>query len=744
VLLSCLASCTEQPSGPEPATLEVVVAGGDGQYGTAEQELPRPLQVAVREAATLLPVEDVGIRWSVVSGDATLVGSEVRITGEDGIAEIPLRLGSTEGPISVTATLTTRGTASVELVAFLVGRPELDAVEPASVTAGGTVVLTGSNFSPEADQNVVLFSGMRGEVVEASGTRLEVVVPPCLPTREVAVEMRLGVVASGAFPLKIEESGPAELPAWGEVVDVVDENGLACVRLSGASGARYLAVVHTTSMVGAARYPFALTGLVPEWLLAVGPNDAGSAILARRPGGGDAIVAGGVQASGPASPHGNLQQAFDERLRRLEETLAARRGAAGDVGPGATPSPAPHPESASAPASPRAPPAGAPSPGEQRSFFVYNGGASSTGEGFDEVTATARYVGDRVAIFVDDAAPPGGFEQEDLETFAARFEDVVDPTVRGAFGDPSDLDGNDMVVVLFTPVVNRLTEEGSDSFVGGFFYGRDLLPELAHSNGAEIFYALVPDAEGEYSDPRPAELVLESVPAILAHEFQHMVHFNERVLRNSGASGQDALWMLEALAQMAEELVARTYVEDGDPVGAQLFRAGNRRRAQLYLQATDTVSLIVSSGSGSLGERGAGFLFLLYLDAQFGGDLLGRLTRSHRTGVANVEAEVGRAWEELLPDWWAALYLDDATAGADRLAFPGFDLPLFLGGSPTVTVDLAGGTDFRHVETLPSSSAKYFLIDPPGAASVSVGLGGEGGGAHPRGAVLGLRIVRVP
>ena len=34
-------------------------------------------------------------------------------------------------------------------------------------------------------------------------------------------------------------------------------------------------------------------------------------------------------------------------------------------------------------------------------------------------------------------------------------------------------EANDRVIIIFTPAVNRLTEPGSDGFVGGFFYGLD-------------------------------------------------------------------------------------------------------------------------------------------------------------------------------------------------------------------------------------------------------------------------------
>jgi hypothetical protein len=121
---------------------------------------------------------------------------------------------------------------------------------------------------------------------------------------------------------------------------------------------------------------------------------------------------------------------------------------------------------------------------------------------------------------------------------------------------------------------------------------------------------------------------------------------------------------------MAEELVARRYLELGDATSAALFRSGTRARARRYLASTDSVSLIVSTGQGTLAERGGGFLFVLYLEDQVGLDLLGRLTTTTRTGVGNVEAEIGRDWEDIVADWWSAIYLDGPGPSPARGCIP--------------------------------------------------------------------------
>jgi hypothetical protein len=155
------------------------------------------------------------------------------------------------------------------------------------------------------------------------------------------------------------------------------------------------------------------------------------------------------------------------------------------------------------------------------------------------------------------------------------------------------------------------------------------------------------------------------------------------------------------------------------------------------------VSLIVTTGQGSLPERGAGFLSLLYLDDRIGGGILGRLTRTTRTGVGNVEAESGLLWPDFVSDWWSAVYLDGLAAGGIPLAYPTVEVRALL-GNPYPLAPAALNTTGRGASgSLWSSSAAYFIVSPGAGTSVTVRLGGEAGGPSQAQSVLRLRIVRL-
>ena len=675
----------------------MVVAGGDRQFGTPGQRLPTPLQALVRRTDTGAPQSGIAVSWAVESGSASLVNTPVGTSDAQGLVSAILQLGSSSGTVRVRAAVRDQPEAGISFEAFIVDRPELTSVAPLAVRGGDTVRVVGAGFSPIAIQNVVLFSGIRGKVLSAAGAELRVEVPRCLPERQVEVTVQLGALVSGALPLAVSDGGQTLPLSLGRPIDIDDTAGIECLRLPG--GRRYLVVVQAASTVGAARYGYTLRGL-----------SSGSPVRAsaQRP-----AAAGEAGGASPALR-------FETALRRSEDRMVRERRL---------------PRVASGPSLAQ-PEATVPAVGSKRSFKVLNAQGR-----FDDVLAGVRLVSAQAVLYLDESAPGGGFTDAELAAFAATFDGLIHPTVTGAFGAPSDLDANERVAILFTPSVNRLTPPKSDGFIGGFFYGLDLL-DREGSNRGEIFYAMVPDSAGRFSDARPRDVVLRVIPAILAHEFQHMVHFNQRILK-LGAEGTEALWLSEGMAQMAEELVALALEGRGDRAGAEEYRAGNRIRARRYLADPGAVSLIVATGQGSLEERGAGWLHTLYLWDGFGGaGVLARLTRTTLTGTANVAAATGKPWPDIFADWASALYADNL-GDPYPFEYPSVDLrDLLRTQSPyPLAPETLGASDFERSGSLWSSSARHYIVIPPTSGFIALRMAGEAGGNAPVEAALRLRVV---
>ncbi|HEX7048962.1 MAG TPA: IPT/TIG domain-containing protein [Longimicrobiales bacterium] len=745
------AGCSDGGTGPADHGYVIEAAGGDGQVALAGAELDRPLRAVVSDAERGEPVADLAVAWEVAEGAGASLSPTSSTTDSLGRASTRLRLGPSTGTYRVRARVAGGGAETVfEAHAVLI--PHLSSISPAEANVGETVVLHGQDFPADPELVAVTFDGMRGAVVSATATEIQAIVPDCLPTRTVDVAVLAGSAESGSVPLDVHGADAAPLAlAPGESVVLSDSAELACIRLPDDPDALYLVVLaNDTDEPGASLFyrVLALAGEEAPVLAARGAGplaDAGIAIGSASapriaPSAGDAPLGGsaaGVSASrapagladgAPASRGAMRAAAFapfragamqqdppgpalwwESRIRRLEreldpgDRLRRRRTAPLDetgrreLRLAATP----------------------PAIGSTRSFQVFN-----RDEAFSTVTARVEYVSDHAILYQDVDAPAGGFTPQDFENFGRTFDDPVYNAVVSAFGAPSDIDENGRIIILFTPVVNALTPAGSSSYVVGFFYGIDLAGSK-NGNGGEVFYGIVPDPEGDFGRAHSTTEVLAAINPVLAHELQHMIHYNQRVLVG-GAEGQGVLWLSEALAHMAEDVVADVYRDRGDAEREQLFRAANIDRACRFLAVPSNTSLIAEGSLGTLEERGAQWLFIKYLAGHYGGSsLLGALTRSTLTGVANVESATQTPWAGLVHQWATALWADDAPEldGVEidpRLTFTNLDMRAAIrcnGEFPLQAVGLPF-EDFVFSQWLPAAAGGHFLLgadalDPP-------------------------------
>jgi hypothetical protein len=286
---------------------------------------------------------------------------------------------------------------------------------------------------------------------------------------------------------------------------------------------------------------------------------------------------------------------------------------------------------------------------------------------FTTITATLRFAGQNILIYVDNQAPTGasGLSDSVLNKLGTWFDgDLYNLTV-STFGSESDVDGNDRVIVLMTPVVNGLTPRTNcDVVIAGFFFGLDLT-QSANSNRGEVFYSLAPDPQGQFSCARSVRTVELSTPSTFVHEFQHMISFNQHVLVRGGPD--EDTWLNEGLSHIAEEVAAIFYDNKyGPPPAPRLFTdtanifiGNNLANSYQFLESTPTTSLtIFEATTGTLEERGAVWLFLRWLADQKDNTIFGRLVQTSSTGIANVENISAESFPVLFGDWALALWTD--------------------------------------------------------------------------------------
>jgi len=441
-------------------------------------------------------------------------------------------------------------------------------------------------------------------------------------------------------------------------------------------------------------------------------------------------AASGRKVSGPSRP--GAAAAFHALLRARERMLSRQPGVA-EFARGAAATVAPTP----------------PSVGDKRTFDVCE---TASCDNFVQSTATAKVVGQRVAIYLDDDAPSGGYDQADLDKVGALFDSQLYPIDNTAFGAESDLDNNGVVVVLLTPRVNALTPNcnATGSVILGYFFGLDLLPSEDHSNDGEVFYGLVPDPGNSACDISKA-FANAFLPPTFIHEFQHMISFNQHVLVRQG-SAEDT-WLNEGLSHFAEELGGRL-IPDAECQPAftsceNQFLQGDVSNSFGYLDSLDTKFMIEpGSSTGDLSERGGNWLFVRWLADHFaatqpdGTELTRALVQTNRTGSANVEAVTGENFSTLLGQWQLANYLDNLpgfTATSDRLQYTSIDFRalyqgLFDAGGVDkpypLTPDVVSSGSYTNSGTLHGGSGHHVsIVQQPSSGEVAFLLTGAGGAA---------------
>jgi immune inhibitor A len=230
---------------------------------------------------------------------------------------------------------------------------------------------------------------------------------------------------------------------------------------------------------------------------------------------------------------------------------------------------------------------------------------------------------------------------DDLTQSALSFEDKTYPTNRQVFGSEwtPGIDGDPHVFIFLGYVPG----------VGGSYsppdeYRAEIIP---HSNEHEMFYINLDNAMpgNNYFD------------GILAHEFQHMIHWKQDRDEDS--------WINEAMSELAGQI-------NGYDVGGSDIA---------FCQEPDTQLTTWSALDASGPHYGASYLFGVYVLDQYGPGAIHQLVAEPENGIAGVDAMLatedssGRRFTDLFGDWLIANYLDDPQLSNGRYGYPEIAVP---------------------------------------------------------------------
>jgi hypothetical protein len=365
-------------------------------------------------------------------------------------------------------------------------------------------------------------------------------------------------------------------------------------------------------------------------------------------------------------------------------------------------------------------------------------------------------------ILADTANPAGGFADSAYASFATMFDTLINPLDIQNFGQPTDIDHNGKVVILFTKEVNKLTPRGSDGVVGGFFYDRDLFPTTTQpgfgacptSNVGEMFYVLVPDPNAVFSDARSTSDVLSLTPGTLAHEYQHLINAGRRLYVNTNADFPEVTYLNEGLSHIAEELLfyratglaprQNIDLNAARAVATQFtnYQGSNFGRFDQFI--TNPLQSSPYADNDDLNTRGATWNLLRYLadhKATTDGTTWFQLVNSSDTGQVNLSNVFGTNYLTQIRDWATSVFSDDVTGVTDarfieqswnmRSIFPGLSNGSggALGKYPVAVVPLADAQPASLV--LNGGGVAYVRFTVPAGAQASIDWTSSGQAVSP-------------
>ena len=311
--------------------------------------------------------------------------------------------------------------------------------------------------------------------------------------------------------------------------------------------------------------------------------------------------------------------------------------------------------------------------GDARKFWVTNSDDNST----TQADATLQYITPHVYFWIEDG---GKFDKGDLKKLVETFENEIYPTDREFFGSEwtPGIDGDPHLYILFVRNIG--------SNIAGYFSSGDEVPPQAntYSNAHEIFMLsadnLVLGEEYAYS--------------VLAHEFQHMIHWYRD--RNEES------WVNEGFSELA------VYLNGYQTGGMDSMFASNPD-----IQLTDWPN----DDSARTAHYGSSFLFFTYFLDRFGSDVTQALVKDAQNGMSSIDtvlaqnaADKNVRADDVFLDWAVTNLLQDPDVGDGRFAYSKYDAP-----QPDVTEQVDSCPMDWETRTVSQYGTDYIAVDCDGS-----------------------------
>ncbi len=274
--------------------------------------------------------------------------------------------------------------------------------------------------------------------------------------------------------------------------------------------------------------------------------------------------------------------------------------------------------------------------GDRESFWAWNFDTKT----YYQLNATLKKIGIHCYVFVEEGQ---NVSSTVLNNIANEFDTNIYPTDTSIFGSEPNVDGDTRITILLLDIKDGYT--GSGGFTAGYYDSRNEYND-PHSNLREMFYM----------DLNPGQPGTIQFYGTLAHELQHMIHFNQ--------DGNEETWINEGCSTLAEFLCG--YGHDSN-IGE-------------FLESPDNG--LINWGN-DLPDYGQVYLFLFYLWEKYGGNsFITQLTQNPENGIQGVNTTLSASgysddFNTVFSNWAVANYLDNTSIEGGKYGYDGLNITDF-------------------------------------------------------------------
>ncbi len=311
--------------------------------------------------------------------------------------------------------------------------------------------------------------------------------------------------------------------------------------------------------------------------------------------------------------------------------------------------------------------------GDQRKFWVLNTIVNT----YKKITAVLYFETPHLYFWVEENIQ---VDQEAVAYLSRTFEDKIYPTNREFFGSEltTGIDNDSHLILLYAHGLGN---------AAGYFSSSDSVPPTIdeYSNSAEMFYL---SADYVSLDEAYAN-------SVIAHEFQHLIHYYHD--RN------EVSWISEGFSELA------IYLNGYEPGGFDLSFASNPNIQLTFWPGNEQ--------GYSSPHYGAAYMFLKYFLDRFGENATKALVAEPTNGMDSVDEVLKRLTEtdsitmqpitadELFRDWSVTNLLQDASVKDGRYQYKNYPAPHFSAG------DLLNPTQEWENSSVTQYGTQYYKIN---------------------------------